>query len=315
MLPQTRKPPDALVIDVEQFGDAPPVLAGALLARRRGIEKFMATLHPALSLPPEVSTSSLMILRLPPAMTLRRTLILPAKTERYLKSVIGFELDRLTPFSADEVFWSISGLTRHKDRLKFCLSIVPRSIAAPLFTVLTQMRLKPLFLEVGSDLISTRSLNPLPMSPSPMQRAWVGLCCTLAIIATFLPLGLQQWRLEEVNHQLTVLAPELRELTALKRDAQLANAGLALIAAARGNGDALQILAALTEALPNGTWLSRLSMTPGHIILMGKSDDAARLIIALTAASDFHNPNFVGAVNQLDGKNVATFTIRAATSP
>src|SRR5215469_11702661 len=46
------------------------------------------------------------ILRLPAGMLLERSVVLPLAAEREPEPVLRYELDRLTPFSGEEVFWT-----------------------------------------------------------------------------------------------------------------------------------------------------------------------------------------------------------------
>ena len=67
--------------------------------------------------------------RMRPATVLDCPVVLPMATEPDLGRVLGYEIDRLTPFKADEVFWTWAVTRRDldNDRLSARLSFVPRS--------------------------------------------------------------------------------------------------------------------------------------------------------------------------------------------
>src|SRR5262245_53351439 len=48
----------------------------------------------------------LLVLRLPPDRLLRKHLMLPIAARRDLKQLLGFEIERETPFTQDEVYWN-----------------------------------------------------------------------------------------------------------------------------------------------------------------------------------------------------------------
>ena len=70
------------------------------------------------------------LLRLPREKVLRRLVDLPAAAAENLREVLGFEMDRQTPFKADEVCFDFrirSHDTQHK-RIKVDLVVVPREV-------------------------------------------------------------------------------------------------------------------------------------------------------------------------------------------
>ena len=310
VFPWRRGQPDALIIDVREFGRSPQRLTGRLLARHRGRETFIASLSTSLRLPlggawPAVA------LRLPAAMTLHRELALPAKAERHLKTTLHFEMDRLTPFDPSEVFWSVSALTREKQVLKLTLSLIPRSIVEPLLAALQQMNLTPSFVETGFGPISLGQRNV--RHANPVRNALIMVCCTFGLLITLTPFLHQQYRLNAINHQLRELQPRRQVLSSLHQQLAALNAGEIIATAAHENGDELQALAMLSNALPNGSWLDSLSMTPGQVTIDGQSDDAAHLISSLAASTSFTDPSFAGPI-MLDDNGAAWFSIQAAIS-
>ena len=56
-------------------------------------------------------------------------------------------------------------------------------------------------------------------------------------------------------------------------------------------GEYLHDLASLTDALPDGTWLSDLSLKSGELMIDGQSSNSARLITLLSAIPLFPQRN------------------------
>ena len=90
--------------------------------------------------------------------------------------------------------------------------------------------------------------------------------------------------------------------------------GRAAIAAARRQGDALQILAALTQALPDDTWLADLSLKPGNLTMDGQSADAAKLIALLAAVPGLQDPSFTAPVTRTNDGKADLFSLRVGVA-
>src|SRR6185437_6237123 len=73
----------------------------------------------------------LLLLRIAPQNTLCKQLSLPIAARRDLKSLLGYEIDRETPFEQGEVYWNYAVTAQDKTRgkLDVDLVIVPRDFA------------------------------------------------------------------------------------------------------------------------------------------------------------------------------------------
>jgi general secretion pathway protein L len=140
--------PDALIVAVDRLeSDAamagPP--GGTIFIRRGGIETLAAKLpQPVAAAAGRLQT----VLRLPEHAVLTREVTLPLAAARDLYNVLGFEMDRLTPFQPEEIFWGVTGLTRDPARqLRMNLLITLRAPVENLLASLARLNLKPEFLE------------------------------------------------------------------------------------------------------------------------------------------------------------------------
>jgi general secretion pathway protein L len=76
-------------------------------------------------------------------------------------------------------------------------------------------------------------------------------------------------------------------------------------------GNALQAMAAVTQALPDDTYLTQLTLHERRLMLTGRSAEAARLISALSSGPSLHDPAFAAPVTRTGGDHGDEFTIRA----
>jgi general secretion pathway protein L len=286
---------DAIIIDVwdaSQDPDAALPATGQIVFRRSGRLRVVAPLD--LTCPQIArSASDTVILRLPEQLILRREMTLPMAAVRDLRAIIQSQMDRLTPFDASEVFWGTSQPLRHGNRLRLTFYVVPRFRIARLLGRLADIGLAPSSLEDGADGIR---LARLGTRKNPRVAARLGLRAALVLGCLLVPLISQQRRLQATERRLEVLLPVERQI--LQLQAQIA----AQTAAQRLQQDSiLRALALLSAALPDGTWLSDISVTGDRVSLDGESSDAAQLILALTETPGLRNVSFIAPVTRAPG--------------
>ena len=301
--------PDALIIAIDEHGpDAQPT--GRLLLRRNGVETNLPAL--ALDRPapafPHLPTG----LRLPPGAVLCREVMLPLAAARDLQSTIGFEMDRLTPFTAEEVYWGVSGVTpdRARGNLRLQLAIVLRTQIDALNAALARCNLIPVFIEAG-----TGQIDFAPARRRPMQKLGTAFCALLALACLATPFLRQQIALDAAARAIATYAPAAHTALVLRQQLATAAQGRAAIAEARRAGDALPVLATLTDALPDGTWLGDLTLKSGDLTFDGQSTDAAKLIGLLSAVPGLRAPSFTAPVTRTVDGNADLFSLHATVAP
>jgi general secretion pathway protein L len=306
---------DALLIAIDRPDPATPLHAapsGTLWMRKRGQETLFGRL-PAASLP--LPANRLAVgLRLPPETVLTREVTLPLAAARQLPSVMRFEMDRLTPFKADELYWGISGVAadRTRGRLNLQLAFVLRAPVEQLCQALASQQLFPSFIEAPSGRIA---LNAAAPGFRPLNAALPVLCGLLALACLVSPFLRQQTALDAAARVITQQQTAAQVAMNLRNRLSTAAFGRAAIAQAQRDGDAMQVLADLTDALPDGTWLDDLALKSGTLTIDGQSADAAALIGLLSAAPGLQNPSFTAPVTRTaDGKS-DQFSLQAAVAP
>lgn len=315
---QSGRPDDALLIDVDEVGSFNPVLGAALstpnwrfVVRRRGKESVLSPRN----LPVEVSLHSRPLLpiglRLPSSMVLRYELALPAAVEAYLESAVSFEIDRITPFCVDEVFWSIQNLRRDQGSLRLALLIVPQKPLSALFSKMADMRISISFIESGDLNIP---INQDQAAPHLRQKKLM-LFCFLTLLPFALPVLFQQYLLIRANDEIEILQPFAQKASDLRRDEDNHAKIRDIIVRFRKANDTLGVLEKLTSALPDGTSLSQLATSNNIIIISGQSTNAAGLIPILEKVPGFYGPRISGSITEIASSNSDIFTIDFSTKP
>jgi general secretion pathway protein L len=315
-------PPDALLVTQSPPGEADFAL------RRRGRETPLGrfVLEPAVlaGLPAALRRRPRRVLLRPaPGALLEREVVLPLAAQHDPGGVLRYELDRLTPFAAEEVFWSwrLEGRDTARNALRLRLSLLPRAALQPAIEALRRAGLPPAGLEAQAAGGVPRAI-PLGEAAArfPLREAWRrrGLvaagatCAGLAIAAIALPFVLQSMELATAERHIEALQPKVAEAEALRRRMAEAKGGQDAFAAERARiGDALQAIATLTDILPDDTWLTELTLRQRKLTVAGRSGGAARLIGLLSADPTIRDPAFVAPVTRAESGGGDVFSIRA----
>jgi general secretion pathway protein L len=130
----------------------------------------------------------------------------------------------------------------------------------------------------------------------------------------------------DVSERLDTLAPQMSQVEALRRRITGAGSGGdAISTETRRLGDALEALAAVTEILPDDSYLTEFTMRERKMTLSGLSASAPRLISLLSADPRIRNPAFTAPVTRQEPVRIGqanqetaqrdVFSIRAELAP
>jgi general secretion pathway protein L len=308
---------NALVVDATQPGSL------VLQRRRRGVETRLgqARLDQAGQLAlrnflNQRANGEPVILRLPAATLLERPVILPLAAERDPERVLGYEMERLTPFTADEVYWgyTIESRDRGRNRLMLRLTFVPRTQVNDLIATLSACAGRPSQIEAQTQA-GPRTIRLQHDRPSGRAALFTGRNLAyglggLAALVVISPALRQSIDLADVQARLDAIEPRMHLVDQLRRRIAGAGAGgEAVITETRRVGDMLGALAAVTDILPDDSYLTEFTMRERKITLSGMSSAAPKLITALSGDPRVKNPAFTAPVTRENNHDV--FSIRA----
>lgn len=267
------------------------------------------------------------ILEISPALLLEREAVLPLAVEGNIEHVLGYEMDRFTPFTSAELFWAWHLVRRDQalGKLTIRLSMVHRAGLAPVLDALRAAGLAPAMIaaviaSAGPHLV----VRTIPLvrddeAPQRRRRALQGataLCATLFIAVVVTPLVLNESGIRAADATIERLKPGVAAVEVLRRRQAAEVNGANVFAAASAHvGSPLQALVGLTETLPDDTWLSALSIKQRALTFTGRSAHAARLITTLSADPTWRDPVFVTPVTRTDSGGSDQFSIRIELAP
>ncbi len=317
----TGRQPDALIAEMLPTGGI------ALLARRGGRETALGSFGPGAAGEAAFqnglgSRRGPLVLRLPPGMLLQRPVELPLAAERDLGQVLRYEMDRLTPFALDEVHWgwAVERRDRARGRVHVLLLVAPKVALAPVLATLRRAGASPEALETTGAATHAIPLDPGRPGQEQLRRrvlaAAAAVCAVLAVAAAGLPFVQQSLAMGVVDRRIKALRPQVDQAQALRRRIASGAAGADVLATQRAaTGDALAVLATVTDVLPDDTYLTELTLHGRVLTLTGQSAAAARLIEALSSNPKLRDPAFIAPVTRNEMAKADQFSIRAGLAP
>jgi len=248
-------------------------------------------------------------LLVPDAWVLRRRMTFPLAARDRLKQVATYEIDRQTPFRANDVFHEMGDVTvgAKGAQLSTTLLVVPRALLDPLLVELREFG-------VVLDAVDVREghgrmgVNLLPMADVPRRvsrRQQVNLTL-LAGAVLLLVLSMLQWihnreaALRFMRDDVARMQTETRDVSALRQELQdRAGATGFLAERKKRQASALAILQELSARLPSQAWLERLSIdNAGQVGMQGQGAQAASLLEALKGSAWLAEPAFQGSIQK-----------------
>ncbi|SDB74776.1 hypothetical protein SAMN02927895_05478 [Belnapia rosea] len=258
------------------------------------------------------------ILRLPPGTLLERETVLPLAAEHDAEAALRYDLDRLTPFRAADLIWSSEAVGRDHRRglLHLRLLLIPRAAVEEVLAMTAAAGIAVSALQGPGADGTVRRIALESRSCPPWHRALLRgaalACVGLALASVGAPFLRQAALLTALDARIAASQPLAREASDLRRQLTEETASGDIITATQLEfGNALSLLAAVTDALPDDTFLLGLTLKQRQLVLRGQSGNAARLIALLAASETIRSPSFAAPVTRAAGDGQDQFTIAA----
>lgn len=263
---------------------------------------------------------------LPATDVLRRTLRLPGAAADRLRAVVGFEIDRQTPFESSQVSFDVRELgPAGEGQLQVELVAWPlRQLDAWRASVGEWADAL-----AGVDAIDTQGralqVNLLPPAqrqqrPDPMRR-WNMLLTVAALLVLVLAalqlLDNRRAAADELRAQVERSARSARGVASERAQLQALVEGAAFLEKQRNQrAGTVEIWNELTRRLPEGTYLEKLAIESNNLQLIGLSREASQLVQLLQDAPQWRKVNLTGVL-QADGAASGRdrFTMTAELQP
>jgi general secretion pathway protein L len=256
------------------------------------------------------------VLVLAPSAVLLQTLQLPLAAARNLSTVVGYELDRFTPFEAGQLYFVARQERRTATHVQVTLVAILRARLDQILVDCAGLGLQPHAVDVNAMGID---LLPAPLRPRQrpagkgLQRSLPWLCGALLIAAMLLWLNDRQRVLDVMHEQVQQQKAQVAEIQRLRQ--QLLNtrgAAQYLIRRKSAQPPLAALLNELTACLPADTWIDQLDVNHGaDVSFSGQSAKASALITRIKACHSLENAQFEGVIQPDAQTGKDQFSLRA----
>ncbi|HSM69543.1 MAG TPA: PilN domain-containing protein [Xanthomonadales bacterium] len=250
-------------------------------------------------------------LLLPESRVLRKQVVLPAAAEANLRQALAFEMDRQTPFRADEVFFDYRIVERDREGGQLAVDLL-LTLKEPVLNdiqALQPLGMAPSGVDVeiegqalGVNLLPLDMRQRIVNSKSRANRALaIGLVVLLALVMAQ-SIWLRQHQISEARRAIEEVRDEAMEVQEIRnRIADAAEAAGFLRNRRAASPPTVKVLAEVTRILPDDTFLDRLLVGSDSVQMQGKSENAQQLIELVNQSLLFTDASFRGST-RLDAR-------------
>lgn len=266
-------------------------------------------------------------LLLPRPLILRHLVELPLAAAENLREVLSFEMDRHSPFKAEQVYFDyrLVDTDTEAKRIGVDLAVVPRSVADPVIAMLAAWNLRPDKVGFAEDEQGDGTpFNLLPAAPADDRGTswqWATRFLLLAVIAViaaaiYVPVAEQTRVLAAVEGRMAQARIEAAAADRLKkRLARMVDRNRFLIDRKSARLTVTELLHEITRLLPDDTWIIRARLQGDKLTLSGYSATASALIASLEGSAGLAQVRFSSPVTLDRRVGVERFDLSAVVLP
>jgi general secretion pathway protein L len=253
------------------------------------------------------------ILRLTSQDAIQKELGLPAAAKENLYQVVAYELDRYTPFKAEQVYFAVKPLTgvNEPGQIRVMLILTTREILDGLVEDIKAMGLSVLLADYeGSandldqlgdsyNLLPERLRQKTAKVPRLIHTALITLTCLLLAAVIAMPIWFEYQTVNALQLKIDSLEKDAKKVKALQSDIDaVIDETRQLLGEKNSAPEVIVMLNALSSLIKDDTWLSYAQYSDGHLQIQGESPTASTLIAVLEASELFVNARFASPVTQ-----------------
>jgi general secretion pathway protein L len=222
---------------------------------------------------------------------LARTLALPPAAAADLRAALAFELERQTPFRAEEVWLGWRAEAGDEDALRVRLVVARRSDVASALQRLAERGLQAEAVEVEGELGLRLEVPSLAGRRKGVGWLNLGLAALLVALGTA-ALAAPAWRAEReraaLMQEIAALRPAVDRALALRAESDRLLGDAERVVRAKGEAPvATRLLEEMSRVLPDDAWLGQFNVAEGKVEIEGVAASAAALVRAIEASPLF----------------------------
>jgi general secretion pathway protein L len=264
---------------------------------------------------------------LAPGKVLSLEISLPLATEENLREVLSFEMDKNTPFTADQVYYQhfVTSRSPSDKTLSLQLFVTPRDIVDKSLLRLAKMGVHPDFVSPhGTDNANGHRINLLPALKNRTHRfTQQHLSQFLGVLALLLSIVVLALPVVQKSRAISSLEDDIAEaMTAASAGNQLRQEVEKLVVGSKyliekkqTETTMMHLLDEMSRVIPDNTWVNRIDIKDGEIQLQGQTASAAGLIALIEESPTFLSAQFRSPITQVARTNQERFHLSASILP
>jgi general secretion pathway protein L len=254
------------------------------------------------------------ILRLTGKDAIQKELALPIAAKENIDQVIAYELDRYTPFKADQVYFAVKRFPKQlnsADQFRVLLVLTTKETLNELYDTVKAQGIVPMiadYEDVANDFEQEKNAyNLLPENlrakvaklPQIIHSTLISLVFLLLTMVIVLPVWFEYQAVEALTIKVKKVEKEAKKIKALQAEmAVLVEETQQLIDEKNSTPSVLAMLGNLSSLMKDDTWLAYLQYADRRLQIQGESPAASTLIAVLEESKIFKNAVFVSPVTQ-----------------
>ncbi len=258
---------------------------------------------------------------------LTQSVTLPLAAEATLQDVLRYELDRLTPFSAEEAY--TAGRVRRRlparQSLEADLVLVPRKLLDPILETVRGCGLAVEHVDVAAAGTGETIGVNLVAGAGPKAGLGLGarifmvlmvLVLILGAAALFVSFDKRQGILSTLEDELGRVRRLAVQLDMQRQDVAEREAGQAAVTRLKTDRPlTVEVLEEVTRLLPDDSFLESFRLKDASLTIGGQAAQSAALIAVFEASPLFAEVNFAKPTMQAAGSDRETFSIAMRLVP
>jgi len=232
---------------------------------------------------------------------------LPLAAEENLRQVLGFEMQRQTPFRAEQVYFNyrVSARRPESQQIAVQLCVVPRTVVERVLDFLADWDLVPAADKSNDEQGQAEGVFAFVPSEaaqrpsSRLNRGLLALNLVLLVCVVAIPLVQQQRHLDQLRARFDEVRAAATAASGLQERIDKHSAQSRYLFGYKAERPAaVELLEELSLRLPDDTWLFRVEVRDGKVHLQGTSTRASSLIAELEGSPFFQDARFASPVTQ-----------------
>jgi len=235
----------------------------------------------------------------------------PLAVEANLAGALGYQLDQLTPFRAQDVYFDHRIIERNTKagRLKLELRLVPKAGLSGLLDRMRAIGIEPHAVDSLKDdraVPLCEGFNLIPEADRPSyvyQRArlnWALAGVALLVLGLVMAqsLYLRNQTTDTLRAEVDALRAQADQVLALQRQLEDSLQAANFLAERRRRQPVvIQVLDEVSRVLPDDMWINQLQVRGNELTMMGLADGSQRLIQIINDSPLLDDAEFRGAIN------------------